>query len=334
MRAANDPTVGSEAGPTEPKQEPVQQPSTAEDASAVQKVTQGLTTLPPAPTASEEALPPETPNTLVVSDARTNPFEPGQPERGGAELADALGAELAARVDHALSGEVSKELQQELAALVTLIPGTREHLGSEQLQLLRSAVRALLGEKPNFTYARELKGVLQKSIRDKTSPLRLSLWQRESPSILVVIGLGLFAYLVAPLALWVMPRLIQWGGRSPGAGLSIEDLVLITVIGALGSVTSIMVRLQDFDARANIKPGVLVLFGFFKPIIGMFFALFSYTLFNAGLLPAVQIPEGKDIYFYMTLAFITGFSERFAGDIISQVQQRALPGITQSDNKL
>jgi hypothetical protein len=322
MSAANDPAVGSAAGPTEPKQEPVQQPSTGEDASAVQKAAEGLTTLPPA-----------APNTLVVSDASTNPFEQGQPAPGGVELADALGAELAARVDQALSGEVAKELQLELAALVTLIPSTLEHLDPERLQLLRSAVRALLGKKPNFTYAQELKGVLQKAIREKTSPLRLSLWQKESPSILVVIGLGLFAYCAAPLALWVMPKLMYWGGRTPGQGLSIEDLVLITVIGALGSVTSIMVRLQGFDARTNVKPGVLVLFGFFKPIIGMFFALFSYTLFNANLLP-VQISQGKEIYFYMTLAFITGFSERFAGDIIAQVQKRALPGVSQSNDKL
>jgi hypothetical protein len=321
MSAANDPTVGSAAGPTEPQQEPVQ------------KAAQGLTTLLPAPTASEGVTPAEPANTLVVSDASTNPFEPGQPNPGGTELAGALGTELAARVERALSGEISQELQQDLAALVTLIPDTLEHLGAEQLQLLRSAVRALLGEKPNFAYARELKGVLHKSIREKTSPLRLTLWQRESPSILVVIGLGLFAYCAAPLALSVLPRLMRWGGRTTAMGLGIEDLVLITVIGALGSVTSIMVRLQDFDARTTSKPGALVIFGFFKPIIGMFFALFSYTLFNAGLLPAVKIPEGKDIYFYMTLAFITGFSERFAGDIISQVQQRTLPGAAQSDNK-
>ncbi|HEX8441622.1 hypothetical protein [Archangium sp.] len=312
MSTANDLTVGSVSGPNEPK----------DDASAVQKAAEGLATLPPAA------------NTLVVSDAHTNPFEQGQPAQGGAELAEALGAELAARVDQALSGEVSKELQQELAALVTLIPGTLEHLGPDRLQLLRSAVRALLGKKPNFTYAQELKGVLQKALREKTSPLRLSLWQKESPSILVVIGLGLFAYCAAPLALWVMPKLMHWGGRTSGEGtMSIEDLVLITIIGALGSVTSIMVRLQDFDARTNVKPGVLVLFGFFKPIIGMFFALFSYTLFNANLLP-VQIPTGKEIYFYMTLAFITGFSERFAGDIIAQVQKRTLPGVPQSEDKL
>jgi hypothetical protein len=270
----------------------------------------------------------------VLSGAHTSPFEPEQPIPGSPELADALGAELAARVDQTLAGEVSKELQQELAALVTLIPGTLEHLRLEQRQLLRSAVRALLGEKPNFTYARELKVVLQKALKDKTSPLRLSLWQRESPAILVVIGLGLFAYFAAPLALWVMPRLMRWGGRTTAMGVGIEDLVLITIVGALGSVTSIMVRLQDFDARTTAKPGALVLFGFFKPIIGMFFALFCYALFNAGLLPAVVIPPEKAIYFYITLAFITGFSERFAGDIISQAQQRALPGISQGDNKL
>jgi hypothetical protein len=47
----------------------------------------------------------------------------------------------------------------------------------------------------------------------------------------------------------------------------------------------------------------------------------------------VVIPAGKEIYFYITLAFITGFSERFAGDIIAQVEKRALPGMPLDDTK-
>jgi hypothetical protein len=288
--------------------EPEPLPSAAAGTSAVSKAAQGLS------------------NALVGADTRDNPFgdEPGNPE-----LADALGAELATRVERALSGNVPEELQQELAALVTLIPDTLERLGAEQLQMLRSAVRALLGEKPNFTYARELKGVLQRSINEKKSPLRLSLWQKESPAILVVMGLGFFAYFAAPLALFVMPKLMYWSGRTPDMGVTVEDLVLITIIGALGSVTSIMVRLQDFDTRYsgryNNKPGILVLYGFFKPIIGMFFALFCFALLNAGLVPAVVVPEDKKVYFFITIAFLAGFSERFAGDIIAQVEKRASP---------
>jgi hypothetical protein len=308
MSAASEPTAGTVAVPKDPTRELEQPPSAATETNVVSKAAQELATLPPA----------------SAADPRTNPFgnEPGNPELG-----DALGVELATRVEHALAGAVPEELQQELAGLVTLIPDTLEQLGPEQLQMLRSAVRALLGEKPNFTYARELRGVLQKSIQEKKSPLRLSLWQKESPAILVVIGLGLFAYLVAPLALFVVPRLMRWGGRTSAMGLVVEDLVLITIIGALGSVTSIMARLQDFDTRYtgqyNNKPGILVLFGFFKPIIGMFFALFCYALLKAGLLPALVLPEEKAVYFYGTIAFIAGFSERFAGDIIAQVEKRA-----------
>jgi hypothetical protein len=273
-------------------------------------------------------------NTLASS---PNPNAPplgntsGQPELGAA-----LGVELATRVQQALGGAVPEELQRELAALVMLIPDTVDRLDSEQLQMLRSAVRALLGEKPNYTYARELKGLLQRSVSDKKSPLRLSLWQKESPAILVVLGLGLFAYFAAPLALFVMPRMLRWGGRTSVLSMMIEDLVLITIVGALGSVTSIMVRIQDFDtetARYANKPGILVLYGFFKPLIGMFFALFCFALLNAGLLPAVVLPEGKQTYFFITIAFLAGFSERFARDLLSQVEKRTSLDVPTSPNE-
>ncbi|HEX8821183.1 MAG TPA: hypothetical protein VF794_14735 [Archangium sp.] len=297
MSTANEPTPNGVATANEPGLEPAPGPA---EANTVQKLAQGLSTLPMA----------------------TNPFGSGQ---ASPELDSALGTELATRVEQVLAGEVAQELQQELAELVMLIPNTMGQLGPTQLQMLRSAVRALLGAKPNFTYARELKEVLKKAIREENSPLRLSHWQRASPAILVVMGLGLFAYFVAPMALWAIPKLMHWGGRTMAMGLLVEDLVLITIVGALGSVTSIMVRLQDFNSRYSEKPGALVLFGFFKPLIGMFFALFCYGLLNAGLVPAVVVPEGKAIYFYITIAFIAGFSERFAGDLISQVEKRALP---------
>lgn len=309
MSAANDPSVGDGAGLEAPKAELEQLPSASpEDTGAVGKVGRELS------------------NLLEAPDVRDSP--PGD-EPGNPELGEALGVELSTRVERALGGAVPEELQRELAALVTLIPDTLECLGAEQLQMLRSAVRALLGEKPNFTYARELKGVLQRAIHEKKSPLRLSLWQKESPAILVVMGLGFFAYFIAPLALFVVPKLLHWGGRTAAMGVVVEDLVLITIVGALGSVTSIMVRLQDFDmrysGRYNNKPGILVLFGFFKPIIGMFFALFCFSLINAGLLPTLVVPEEKEIYFFITVAFLAGFSERFAGDIIAEVEKRTGP---------
>jgi hypothetical protein len=295
----------STANGSSPESEATQPPASTPDteANTVRKAAQGLSTLPPA----------------------TDPFVTGQGEgQEPSELEDALGRELAARVEQVLAGELEQELQQELAALISLIPNTMGQLRHEHVQMLRSAVRALLGAKPNFTYARELKGVLQRAIKEENSPLRLSHWQRASPAILVVIGLGLFAYFAAPAALYALPKLMHWSGRTTAMGVLVEDLVLITIIGALGSVTSIMVRLQDFNAQHSEKPGALVLFGFFKPIIGMFFALFAYALFNAGLVPAVVPPEGKAIYFYITIAYVAGFSERFAADLIAQVEKKPL----------
>jgi hypothetical protein len=271
----------------------------------VERLAESLSTLPSASPAPVEAL-----------------SLPGQEDRP--DLGRALGAELASTLERKLAAELPQELQRELAELVAMIPRALKYLGPESLQMLRSAMRALLGDTPNFAYARELKHALNKSLRQKTSPLRLSLLEADSPSMLVVLGLGCFAYVAAPLALWGMPQLMRWGGRQTAMGWPIEDLVLITIVGALGSVTSIMVRLQELESMRGHKPPVLILFGFFKPIIGMFFALFFYAALNSGLIPALVIPDGKELFFFLTIAFLAGFSERFAGDLLARVEHRAL----------
>jgi hypothetical protein len=43
------------------------------------------------------------------------------------------------------------------------------------------------------------------------------------------------------------------------------------------------------------------------------------------------VPEDKKVYFFITIAFLAGFSERFAGDIIAQVEKRASPAASDID---
>ena len=58
--------------------------------------------------------------------------------------------------------------------------------------------------------------------------------------------------------------------------------------------------------------------GYFRPWIGVSFALFVYMLLKSGL---VKLGGGDlNPLVYLSLAFVTGFSERLGADLISRAE--------------
>ena len=104
-------------------------------------------------------------------------------------------------------------------------------------------------------------------------------------------------------------------------GIDVSILLWVGLAGALGSIVSIMVRLQDFTLLPNGDPSILFFTGFFKPVVGASFALFVFAALKAGLIP-VTIESDKEMYFFMALSFVSGFSERFAKDIATKTEQK------------
>jgi hypothetical protein len=57
------------------------------------------------------------------------------------------------------------------------------------------------------------------------------------------------------------------------------------------------------------------------PIIGMSFAMFVFACLNAGIFPLpLKWMAPAAGYFFLALAFVSGFSERFAQDIASRAE--------------
>ncbi len=120
-----------------------------------------------------------------------------------------------------------------------------------------------------------------------------------------------------------------------------NNLTLATVValaGALGSIISILIRIQqyqDSDYKGSSAP---ILVGFAKPFIGTAFGLFLFTIINSNILPIIKVPDSgnntqrdSDIryYFFFSIAFIIGFSERLAKDIIERTEDTILPDVVQ-----
>jgi hypothetical protein len=114
-------------------------------------------------------------------------------------------------------------------------------------------------------------------------------------------------------------------------------LLLIGLAGALGSLVSIMLKIQSFTYGRRRDPFALFFFIFFKPIVGASFALFAFALISSGLQGTVVVPvAGKENLFFLALAFIAGFSERFVPDIMSTAQSKIVNGVEEAkdDNPL
>jgi hypothetical protein len=120
------------------------------------------------------------------------------------------------------------------------------------------------------------------------------------------------------------------------------DLVLLAIMvfssGALGSVISILTRINQFDTKQSefsqyADPLLPIFTGAFKPIIGSSFGLLFFALINSGIITIQSISDGNDRtrdFFFCAVAFIVGFSERLATDVIRKTEN-TIAGIP-SDN--
>ncbi len=106
-------------------------------------------------------------------------------------------------------------------------------------------------------------------------------------------------------------------------GMPIAVLALVAVAGLSGSVASIMVRLRDFAEIRGRTDLELFLIGLMRPILGVLFAWFVYAVVSAALLP-LQIPTGKEAFFWAAVGFVAGFSERFAPDVAGETEGKIL----------
>lgn len=93
--------------------------------------------------------------------------------------------------------------------------------------------------------------------------------------------------------------------------------------GALGAAVSVLQRMTKGKMRVEYQTRrhLLIVYGALRPVVGAIFGELVFGLFVAGLVPAVAVPtnHGTLIAWYAVFAFIGGFSERFAQDMLEGV---------------
>ncbi|NEO86286.1 MAG: hypothetical protein F6J87_18825 [Spirulina sp. SIO3F2] len=104
-------------------------------------------------------------------------------------------------------------------------------------------------------------------------------------------------------------------------------IILVVSSGTLGSAISILIRINDFEKQEVSDPLIPIFTGAFKPIIGSSFGLLMYALFSSGVISVQIVPNNTargTEFFFCSLAFVIGFSERLAKDVIKKTEERLL----------
>jgi hypothetical protein len=99
------------------------------------------------------------------------------------------------------------------------------------------------------------------------------------------------------------------------------DLVRVIAAGGLGAIISVLIRInrgQRLDVDTTQEPFLTCLMGSSRTVIGGALGVALYVLLKAGFIP-LDIPAASAAtapFFFTAIAFLAGFSERWAQDTI------------------
>jgi hypothetical protein len=139
--------------------------------------------------------------------------------------------------------------------------------------------------------------------------------------LLGVVGLVAVAILSA-LVLWVF-------GAYDSHSREIQTFFACYAAGALGAIVSVMSRMasakNEWVVDYEVGRPALRFLGSVRPFVGAIFGLALYFTIKAGLLQIEPNKTGTSFYWYTSLAFLAGFSERFT-KVLGDSADRLLPG--------
>jgi hypothetical protein len=109
----------------------------------------------------------------------------------------------------------------------------------------------------------------------------------------------------------------------------LDEAATVSVLGgAAGAVVSVMNRMTSGSLRVRPEAGKKTIraLGFMRPVIGATFGAVVYLFLDGGIVQVLSPPDGgANLAFYAALGFISGFSERFAQDVIAQASRDPEP---------
>jgi hypothetical protein len=105
-----------------------------------------------------------------------------------------------------------------------------------------------------------------------------------------------------------------------------QQLAATVVAGAVGALISVLLRMDErrtstFTIDAEIGGRAIRRLGLFRTTVGAILATAVFCTLKAGLVQQITLPTGAAaIYFFMVIAFLSGFSERWAQIVLGSAE--------------
>lgn len=252
---------------------------------------------------------------------------------------DALRARILERVD-ADKEEIAEELAlalglaQRIRAENTPVPDAAERLCF--------VVNCLTARPPKLNVARDERLRLQFDVYRKAGLFSRFLARISSGSAVGLVLVSLLGALLVWLATVAVVRYLIWTSTYFPSLSGLFDYmffmharVALVVASAsfIGGVVSIATRLREFARLRDLDPTAMFWTAMLKPLIGVVLAFFllavlaanivSFGFLDSAALATPDTLEPRTLYVLWVLAFLCGFSERFAYDFVDRAQGAA-----------
>jgi hypothetical protein len=140
---------------------------------------------------------------------------------------------------------------------------------------------------------------------------------------------GMLFGVVGLVAIAILSAVVLWiFGAYDTHSRDIQTFFACYAAGALGAIVSVMSRMasarNEWVVDYEVGRPALRFLGSFRPFVGAIFGLALYFTIKAGLLQIEPNKAGTSFYWYTSLAFLAGFSERFT-KVLGDSADRLLP---------
>ena len=136
-------------------------------------------------------------------------------------------------------------------------------------------------------------------------------------------GMIIGVLLIAVLLAFAVVALVVWGSVDWD---SHDTRIVVSIgAGAVGAFVSVLQRISSdkakFSVHYDLGKRTLYMLGSYRPVLGAVFGAFTYFVLASGIIQTKQLHNDRTaLYYYGSLAFVAGFSERFTQVLAKNVE--------------
>jgi hypothetical protein len=241
---------------------------------------------------------------------------------------------LISRVEGKLATKLDDDVQAEIAKAIQLLVSMRRKVVVANRVYFELLFDILGAEQPNLLLSKSIRyEILAINVKKSYGILRLVSYLCGDTPLNAAVSALISATALAFFFLWLMTS----GSRGivremAGTAELIAALdnrsvtLLIVAIHAafIGSIISILARMQDFLADPTQTPILIYISIIRKPFLAATFVVLAFSVLSSGLISfhGVDLAGAAGPYLAWVVGFLCGFSERFAQDFVVSASGR------------